>query len=99
MNVIEAKNITKTYAIEEHELDVLADVSLAVAEGEFLVVQGSSGSGKSTLLSLLSGLDKPTSGRVTIRETDITDIARMSSHPFETRRSALFSSPSTSSPP
>jgi putative ABC transport system ATP-binding protein len=75
MNIIEAKNITKTYVIEDHEHDVLADVSLAVAEGEFLVVQGSSGSGKSTLLSLLSGLDKPTSGRVTIRETDITDMS------------------------
>ena len=75
MNIIEAKNITKTYTIEEQELPVLADVSLAVAEGEFLVVQGSSGSGKSTLLSLLSGLDKPTSGRVTIRGTDITDMS------------------------
>jgi putative ABC transport system ATP-binding protein len=75
MNIIEAKNITKTYTIEEQELPVLADVSLAVAEGEFLVVQGSSGSGKSTLLSLLSGLDKPTCGRVTIRGTDITDMS------------------------
>jgi putative ABC transport system ATP-binding protein len=75
MNMIEAKNITKTYAIEDQELHVLADVSLAVGEGEFLVVEGSSGSGKSTLLSLLSGLDKPTSGRVTIRGTDITDLS------------------------
>lgn len=75
MNIIEAKNITKTYAIGDQELPVLADVSLTVAEGEFLVVQGSSGSGKSTLLSLLSGLDQPTSGRVTLRGTDITDLS------------------------
>lgn len=74
MNVIEAKNITKTYAIGDQELHVLADVSLAVAAGEFLVVRGSSGSGKSTLLSLLSGLDQPTAGRVIIRGTDITDM-------------------------
>jgi putative ABC transport system ATP-binding protein len=75
MNMIEAKDITKTYTIEDQDLHVLADVSLVVAEGEFLVVQGSSGSGKSTLLSLLSSLDKPTSGRVIIRETDITDLS------------------------
>jgi putative ABC transport system ATP-binding protein len=48
-------------------------VSLSVSEGEFLVVEGSSGSGKTTLLSLLSGLDKPTSGRVFLQEKDITD--------------------------
>jgi putative ABC transport system ATP-binding protein len=75
MNIIEARNLTKTYTIEDQELHVLADVSLVVAEGEFLVVQGSSGSGKSTLLSLLSGLDKPTFGRVTICERDITDLS------------------------
>ncbi|MBW2406062.1 MAG: ABC transporter ATP-binding protein, partial [Deltaproteobacteria bacterium] len=52
---------------------VLDDVSLSVSESEFLVVEGSSGSGKTTLLSLLSGLDKPTSGRVFLQEKDITD--------------------------
>jgi putative ABC transport system ATP-binding protein len=44
-----------------------------VTEGEFLVVEGNSGSGKTTLLSLLSGLDKPTAGRVFLQENDITD--------------------------
>jgi putative ABC transport system ATP-binding protein len=73
MPVAEARNITKTYTIGDREIHVLDDVSLSVAEGEFLVVEGKSGSGKTTLLSLLSGLDKPSSGRVLLEEKDITD--------------------------
>ena len=73
MSVVEAKDITKTYTIGDREIHVLDNVSLSVAEGEFLVVEGSSGSGKTTLLSLLSGLDKPSSGRVWLEGQDITD--------------------------
>jgi len=73
MPVIEARNLTKTYTIAEREIRVLDNVSLSVAAGEFLVIEGSSGSGKTTLLSLLSGLDKPSSGRVLVEEKDITD--------------------------
>ena len=71
--VIEARNISKNYTIGDRDICVLDDVSLAVAEGEFLVIEGSSGSGKTTLLSLLSGLDKPSSGRVLLEDRDITD--------------------------
>ena len=73
MPVVEARNLTKTYTIAEREIRVLDNVSLTVAAGEFLVIEGSSGSGKTTLLSLLSGLDKPSSGRVLVEEKDITD--------------------------
>jgi putative ABC transport system ATP-binding protein len=73
MPVVEARKITKTYSIGEREICVLENVSLSVSEGDFLVVAGSSGSGKTTLLSLLSGLDKPTSGRVLLEDLDITD--------------------------
>ena len=73
MPIVEARNITKTYTIAEREIRVLDNVSLSVAAGEFLVIEGSSGSGKTTLLSLLSGLDKPSSGRVLLEEKDITD--------------------------
>ena len=75
MAVVEAREITKNYTIGNREISVLDMVSLSVAEGEFLVIAGSSGSGKTTLLSLLSGLDKPTSGRVLLEEQDITDTA------------------------
>ena len=73
MPIVEARDITKTYTIGDREICVLNDVSISVSEGEFLVVAGSSGSGKTTLLSLLSGLDKPSSGRVLVEERDITD--------------------------
>ena len=73
MPVVEARDITKTYTIGDREIHVLDKVSLCVPAGEFLVVAGSSGSGKTTLLSLLSGLDKPTSGRVLLEQRDITD--------------------------
>ncbi len=73
MPIVEARDITKTYTIGSREICVLDDVSLSVSEGEFLVVAGSSGSGKTTLLSLLSGLDKPSSGRVLLEARDITD--------------------------
>ena len=75
MAVVEAREITKNYTIGNRDISVLDNVSLSVAEGEFLVIAGSSGSGKTTLLSLLSGLDKPTSGRVLLEEQDITDTA------------------------
>lgn len=73
MNIVEARRVTKNYTIADREISVLDDVSLVVSENEFLVVEGSSGSGKTTLLSLLSGLDKPTSGRVYLEGDDITD--------------------------
>jgi putative ABC transport system ATP-binding protein len=73
MSIIEAQQVTKTYTIGERQIPVLDNISLTVSAAEFLVVEGSSGSGKTTLLSLLSGLDKPTTGRIFIEQKDITD--------------------------
>ncbi|MGC1454695.1 MAG: ABC transporter ATP-binding protein [Nitrospirota bacterium] len=75
MAVLEAQDISKTYVAGSRRLSVLDRVSLSVAEGEFLVVQGESGSGKSTLLSILSGLDTVDEGRVLIEGRDITNLA------------------------
>jgi putative ABC transport system ATP-binding protein len=75
MAILEAEGLTKTYKIGERTLTVLADVSLAVEQGEFVALIGSSGSGKSTLLSLLSGLDSPTQGRVLLHGRDITHLS------------------------
>ncbi|MCU0587945.1 MAG: ABC transporter ATP-binding protein [Syntrophobacteraceae bacterium] len=74
MSILEATHLTKTYRIGDRSIDVLRDVSLCVPSGEFLVIQGNSGSGKTTLLSLLSGLDRPTQGRVLMEGRDITDL-------------------------
>lgn len=73
MAIVEARNVTKTYTVGDRTLRVLDDVSLAVLEGQFLAIRGSSGSGKTTLLSLLSGLDKPSTGKVFLESRDITD--------------------------
>ena len=75
VNILETRKLTKIYTIGERRIPVLEDVSLFITDGEFAVIKGSSGSGKSTLLSLLSGLDQPTSGRVLVGETDITDMS------------------------
>ena len=71
---LETRHVTRSYHLGEREIRVLDNISLAVATGEFLVVEGSSGSGKTTLLSLMSGLDKPTSGSVHIFGRDITHL-------------------------
>lgn len=72
--ILEARQLTKSYTISDRRVAVIDSVSLAVATGEFVVIDGSSGSGKTTLLSLLSGLDRPTSGRVIMAGLDITDL-------------------------
>jgi len=74
MAILEARSISKSYTIGSRQITVLDAVSLAVTASEFLVIQGESGSGKSTLLSVLSGLDRPDTGRVLIEERDITDL-------------------------
>ncbi|MEM7035125.1 MAG: ABC transporter ATP-binding protein [Chloroflexota bacterium] len=75
MTILKAENISKVYTIENRPICVLDDLTLSIADGEFIAIKGSSGSGKSTLLSLLSGLDQPTTGRIYLAETDITDLS------------------------
>jgi len=74
MTILDAQNITKTFMIGERNIHILEDVSLQVNEGEFLVISGDSGSGKTTLLSILSGLDHPSSGTITLAGTEITSL-------------------------
>jgi putative ABC transport system ATP-binding protein len=72
MALLEARHITKTYSVDHRAITVLEDICLCVETGAFVVIGGSSGSGKTTLLTLLSGLDRPTSGQVWINDRDIT---------------------------
>lgn len=71
MNVLSTKDLRKIYGSGENEVHALDGVDFAVEKGEFLAIVGTSGSGKSTLLHMLGGLDRPTSGQVTVDGKDI----------------------------
>lgn len=74
MSIIDVKNLNKSFKIGKTENQVLKDINFKVEKGEFLSIMGPSGGGKSTLLYLLGGLDKPTSGSVSIDNIDISTI-------------------------
>jgi len=67
--ILTAANLSKSF----NSLQVVKDVSLTIQKGEFVCLVGKSGSGKTTLLSILSGLEQPTEGTVSINGTSITD--------------------------
>ncbi|MDY2593738.1 MAG: ABC transporter ATP-binding protein [Oliverpabstia sp.] len=71
MNLLEVKNISKTYGNGETAVKALKNVSFCVEKGEFLAIVGESGSGKSTLLNMIGALDAPTAGKVIIDGKDI----------------------------
>ena len=71
MNLLEVKNICKTYGSGETAVKALRNVSFSVPKGEYVAIVGESGSGKSTLLNMIGALDMPTSGKVLIDGKDI----------------------------
>jgi putative ABC transport system ATP-binding protein len=64
--LIELKNVNKHFPVGDTTVQVLKDISFQVRAGEFVAIVGQSGSGKSTLLNMLTGVDRPTSGEVSI---------------------------------
>ncbi|NOD99844.1 ATP-binding cassette domain-containing protein [Ruegeria sp. HKCCD6228] len=71
MSILSFKNVTKSFGEGAARTDVLKGIDLDVQKGEFLVILGFSGTGKTTLINLMAGLDTPTGGEVTFRETPI----------------------------
>ena len=71
MNILDIKNLSKTYRSGEKTLTVLSDINLSIQSGETCAIIGPSGSGKTTLLGLCAGLDSATSGSVTLNGVDL----------------------------
>jgi putative ABC transport system ATP-binding protein len=72
--IIETVDVTKTYMSGGRPLEVLKGINLKVEPGEFMAIMGPSGSGKSTLLNMIGALDRPTSGKVFINGTDLSQL-------------------------
>jgi putative ABC transport system ATP-binding protein len=68
-------NVTRKFPAPGGSFTALDDVSLTIDKGAFAVVMGQSGSGKSTMLGLLSGIDRPTSGSVTVGDTAVNQLS------------------------
>lgn len=74
-NILQAKRLSKTYAINNNEHHVLRDVDLQIKQGEFVSVMGPSGSGKSTLLYNISGMDRMSGGSVTFDGQELSSLS------------------------
>ena len=75
-NILEVKDLCKTYIINKRQNNVLKNVSFSISEGEMVAIMGPSASGKSTLLYSVSGMDKATSGTVLFKDKDITKMKK-----------------------
>ena len=84
--ILQAKDLKKYYGKGETEVHALDGVNLEIEAGKFVAIIGTSGSGKSTLLNMLGGLDTPTSGTVTIGNTELSDLNDEQPTVFRRRR-------------
>lgn len=72
MEMLKIENLSKTFGENRNKVQALKNITFSVNKGEFISIIGASGSGKSTLLHLISGIDKPTSGKIYIQDEDIS---------------------------
>ncbi len=71
-NLIDVKDLTKTYVMGTEEVHALAGVSVGIERGEYVAIMGPSGSGKSTLMNLIGCLDSPTTGTYILNEREVS---------------------------
>jgi putative ABC transport system ATP-binding protein len=74
--VVTLEDVSRIYEQGDQVVRALDKVNLVIARGEFAVVAGPSGSGKTTLLNIVAGLDKPTEGRVLLKERELSTMSR-----------------------
>ncbi|MEG1150188.1 MAG: ABC transporter ATP-binding protein [Bacilli bacterium] len=90
MEILKVVGLTKSYKNGENIIYAVNDISFTVEKGEFVAIVGASGSGKSTLLHLLGGVDRPTSGKVYIDNTDIYSLSNDNLAIFRRRQVGLI---------
>lgn len=76
MALLDVKNVRKVYTTRfgGNQVEALKDVNFSVEQGEYVAIMGESGSGKSTLFNILAALDKPTEGKVFLKEKDLSKV-------------------------
>ena len=82
MSLVTASELTKTYRAGDVDVPALRGVDFSIEPGAFVAFVGPSGSGKSTLLNMIGGLDKPSTGRLTVLDTDIAALDRRAAADF-----------------
>jgi putative ABC transport system ATP-binding protein len=70
--MVVTKNLEKTYQVGSRKLTVLKDINIQVPKAKFTVLCGPSGSGKTTLLNIISGIDRPSKGEITVAQENLT---------------------------
>jgi putative ABC transport system ATP-binding protein len=70
--MVTTKNLEKTYLVGNRRITVLKDINIEIPKAKFVVISGPSGSGKTTLLNIISGIDRPTKGEITVAEQNLT---------------------------
>ena len=86
MHILQTQDLKKYYGTGDTQVKALDGVDLAVEQGEFVAIVGTSGSGKSTLLHMLGGLDRPTSGTVTVDGQEIFSLGEEALTIFRRRK-------------
>ncbi len=73
--IVELKNIVKTFPVGDEDITILHSISVDIHAGEFVSIVGPSGNGKSTLLNMVTGIDRPTSGKVNVTGRPVHDMS------------------------